>query len=207
MEFLDNKKLYIILFSSTDQISKTIKCFESFCLKRKCMFSHVGILFHSDALSENFKKRICYINPSFLVVESTLSGELNDNVLNTCNRTKFGVQIRSLDQLISSYDSRDGKIAIAEISDIENFLDAKTQFSFILERYLDKNYECILTNLLTIHSPLPSIETKTYFCSELVFKILTDLGVIRKNNKSPKKISPNSLLNNVKIKEIIYLVA
>jgi uncharacterized protein (DUF1919 family) len=204
MDFINRDKLYIILFSSTDIISSSIKLFESCFLKRKCIFSHVGILFHSKLLLPEFKFSVC--NPdNFIVIESTLSGKLNDDVYDTCGRIKFGVQMRSLTDLIESYSNKEGtKMAIAEIIDkIENL---PYKFSEILNKYITKKYERCITNLITIHLPIPSIANKKVFCSELVYRILRDLGVhIQKKN--PKKVSPNSLLDYVTIREVVYLIA
>lgn len=202
-EFLNKNRLYIILFSSSDPISKSIKCLESICLNRKCIFSHVGILFHSDILLSEFKQSICRPN-SFLVVESTLSGELNDNVYNTCKKTQFGVQVRSLDELIKVYYEKDSKIGVAEID--EEIEELSVKFTRILHKYINMSYERYLYNLLTIHIAIPSINSKTMFCSELVYRILKDLKIVSAI-KNPKKVSPNTVLRFTKLKELIYLVA
>jgi hypothetical protein len=116
MDYLDKTKIYIVLFSSQDPISKSIVCCESLFLFQKCKFSHAGLLFYSDILTTDFKSLICHLNDSFLVIESTLSGLFNDNVYDTCGKSSFGVQVRSLDQLINSYNDMDEcYIAVAEI--------------------------------------------------------------------------------------------
>jgi hypothetical protein len=199
MDFLDKSKLYVILFSSNDLISSTIKCFDSFFLRRKCIFSHSGILFHSNFLSPEFKFYICNPGDSFLVLESTLSGELNDGVYDTCKKVKFGVQVRFLNELVESYSGR--RIAVSEVAD--DISSAK--FSEILRMYIDRKYEKYITNLITIHLPIPSINSKTLFCSELVYRVLKELGV-RVSHKNPKKVSPNSLRQYVNLKELIYIV-
>lgn len=205
MDFLSKNKIYIILFSSNDPISSTITCFESFCLRHKCIFSHSGILFHSEILLPEFKFSICNPEDSFLVIESTLSGRLNDDVYNTCGKVKFGVQIRLLNELIESYSTKNGtKIAVAEIE--EKIADLSSKFTNILQKYITRKYEYLITNLLIIHLPISSIESESVFCSELVYRILKELRInIRK--KHPKKVSPNSLLKYLKLKELVYIVA
>jgi hypothetical protein len=188
------------LFSSADYVSRTIKCYETFCLRKPCMFSHVGLLFHVDLLDSVFYDAICKPKDEFLVIESTLSGGLNDKVYNTCGKTMFGVQIRSFYKLLQVYQNNDNVIAVSEV--ITNNLH---NFSNILQNYMNKPYEMFLANLITVHFPIiPAIKSSTLFCSELVYRILNELDVTI-NKKSPKKISPNNLVMQPFFKEPIFI--
>lgn len=200
MNFLKKTKIYLILFSSADYVSKTIKCYETLCLHKRCLFSHVGLLFSVDLLDFDFYETICKPKDEFLVIESTLSGVLNDNVYNTCGKTVFGVQIRSFYELLQNYQNNDSMIAVSEV--ITNNLQ---NFSNILRKYLNKPYEMFLANLITVHLPIiPAIKSSTFFCSELVYRILNELEVIV-NKKSPKKVSPNNLAMQPFFKEPIFI--
>jgi hypothetical protein len=175
---------------------------ESFCIRRRCLFSHVGILFHSDILLPESKQFVCNSENSFLVLESTLSGKLNDDILTTCRKVKFGVQIRSFNELIFSYLEKESKIALAEID--ENIEDLKVKFTKVIQKYITLKYERHLTNLITIHLPIPSFDSESVFCSELVYRILKDLDIDVKK-KNPKKVSPNTILSCIKLKDLFFI--
>lgn len=205
-ECLNKSKLYVIFFSSSDFVSKTIRWFDSCWLSRPCAFSHSGILFHKQFLSLKLYNYLCQPNDEFLVIESTLSGRLNDCVYNTCKQSYFGVQIRSLTELLNSYKNQiNGSIAVCEI-DIPNTPNTFECFSSILQKYLQKKYERKLPNLFLVHMPIfPAFKSNTFFCSELVYRILKDLKV-KIQKRSAKKVSPNSLINYANLKSITYLV-
>ena len=202
---LDKESIYVVFFSSKDFVSRSIRNLEKIWFrKRKNIFSHVGLLFHESILDKQSKMKICKPpKESFLVLESTLSGPLNDNVKNTCNRVKFGVQVRRFSDLIKSYRESKGKIAVCKIKNLHSKGDI---FNQTLKEYLDKRYEMILTNLLTVHFPIHSPVYKgSVFCSELVCLILQRLGLISKE-LIPKKISPNGVFNIALLSEPIYFV-
>lgn len=204
---LDENTIYVVFFSSKDVISTCIRNFERFWFwKKRTIFSHVGLLFHENLLDTNSKQKLCKPTRNFLVLESTLSGPLTDNVKNTCQCVKFGVQVRKFVDLIKSYRENRGKIAVCKLKNLK--IDGEMQkriFNQALKNYLDKGYEIVLTNLLTVHIPIQSIYSGRVFCSELVCLILQQLGVISKE-MDPKKVSPNSVFNITVLSEPVFFV-
>lgn len=201
IQSLNKHEIYIIFFSTPNIISKCIKLYE-WCWCENPRFSHVGITFHTDILNEEYKIKNC--NPSgFVVLESTLSGPMNDNINNTCNKVKFGVQIRSLKKILLEYRKNDAQIAVSKIKyniPKEKFHDV---FNKSLGKVCSKTYDYDLYNLLTIHTLLPSIQNGRMFCSETVYTILISLDV-KVKKKNAKKVSPDELLKYVE--EPIFLL-
>lgn len=210
---LDENTIYVVFFSSKDVVSTCIRKFEKIWFwKKKTLFSHVGILFHERILDVESKTKLCRPSESFLVLESTMSGPLNDNVKNTCKRVKFGVQVRKFNSLIKHYRKNKGKIAVCKLKKLnernegnEGNESQKRIFNQVLKDYLSKRYDIILTNLLTVHIPVQSIYSGRVFCSELVCLILQQLGVIS-NEIDPKKVSPNSVFDLTVLSEPMFFV-
>lgn len=196
MNELNKNSIYLVFFSSKHLVSKCINCYERIFL-RNVYFSHVGLLFHSSLLKSNLKK-ICYPINEYLVLESTLGGPLNDNIYNTCDKIEFGVQLRYFRNLLERYKEIKGKIAISEIKNIDLNI-----FCDIIFKYINKSYDFIPTNLLTIHLPFPTFNIGGVFCSELVFRILKDMKMDIQTYKKSKKVSPNNLISS--LEDICFL--
>jgi len=191
---LDINGLYIIFFSSSDPVSRFIKKIEK--IFNKGLFSHCGLLIYSTKL-----KIPCIKKEQFVVIESTMSGRLNDNVLDVCGKSYFGTQFRLLIDILQSNVYK--KIAVCKIITNQNFkISDLNRINF----YIGLKYD-LSPNLLTLHSPIPSIKTRKMFCSELVCEILKGLNLVEVENT--KKISPNDIFKlkfiNCKLDELIYL--
>lgn len=179
--------VYMAFFISTDTIGKLIRQFEKFFTSDKTIFTHVGLVIKSSIVNDIVP---CFQSCKYVIYESTYSGLLNDNIKNTCDNAFLGVQFRDFDLICRAYKERHQKIAISSIQGLpHNYKD-------ILRRsvvtHINKSYDLTIVNLLTIHLPLPGIKTNGMFCSDLVCKVLQDLGVIEAMINS-KKTSPNTL--------------
>lgn len=173
-------------------VSKVIKGFEKFFLKKNYVFTHVGLAIKTELIVDiipctNLKKS------KYLVFESTLSGSLNDNVRDVCDNIYLGVQLRSFDELVKEYKAKKSNmIAYSKISNLPN--NYKEVIRRSITKYINKGYDLLSMNLLLIHVPISGIKTDNMFCSELVCKILKDLNLVSSNVKE-KKVSPNTIFN------------
>ena len=186
---LDKNKLYIVMMKGGDIISKSITCFEV-CKKHQPhnIYSHVGLLF--------FKKEV----DNFVVLESTLSGALNDNIYDIYHKTKFGVQLRFWNEIKNKYIKEDKLLVIAEILCPLTF-----NFKEIINRYIGHKYDLINVLMLPTHI---EYDNNKYFCSELVYDVLNEIECLTIKINS-KKITPSKLIdllieNNI-IKDFIYI--
>ena len=202
---MNSKNLYIVFFSSFDFVSTSIRKVEKVFFPNRKVFSHVGLLFHESILNKNVSSKICSkLKNEFLVIESTLSGSLNDGVKNTCGKTFFGVQVRSFNELVKHYKDDRGKIAICKITNFDLFPN-RDLFNNLVLKVLYTKYENIIVNLLCIHLPFPVLKSKRMFCSELVYFILNNLNIIEKQ-LNPKKVSPNMFFKLVHLDKLQYIV-
>jgi hypothetical protein len=190
---LDDAFLYAVFFSSNDIVSKGIRLFECTFMKTH-RFSHVGILVHSRHLL----KCECVTKKGFLVLESTMSGNLNDGVKNICNNNFFGVQLREFSDIINT--------KIYNITVVKLPYEISKNFDRIIKKFLGIGYDYNFINLLAIHVPLLQVKTKRMFCSEMAACLLKFLFLIPLSTK-PKKTSPNKLFELLKDKkDIINIV-
>ena len=198
-----NEDIYIAFFVSNDNVSKIIKRFEKFFMNKKFVFTHVGICIKTDIIKDLIpcKKNIY----PYIILESTFSGPLNDNVKTVCDDIFFGVQMRWLNEIVQEYKKcKKCMIAISKIKNLPNDYINILRKSIV--KYINKNYDKTIVNLLTIHIPIPSIKTDGMFCSELVCNVLKDLHIID-DSINDKKVSPNSIFkvcNN--IEDPIFIV-
>lgn len=179
--------VYVAFFISTDIVGKVITRFEKFFVDNKNIFTHVGLVIKSTVINDIVP---CFKNCKYVIYESTYSGSINDNIRNTCGSEFFGVQFRDFDLLCKNYKERHQKIAISSIQGLPQNYKEVLRRSVVT--HINKSYDLTLINLLTIHLPLPGIKTNGMFCSDLVCKVLQDLGVVEGLVNS-KKTSPNTL--------------
>jgi hypothetical protein len=185
--------IYIAFFEASDIAGKVISKFEKFFFpNKKKIYTHVGIIIKTILIKDIIP---CYQNCRYVILESTMSGSLNDNVKNTCRETFLGVQLRDFDELISIYKRDKKKISISSIKKLpHDYISIIRRF---ITHYINKNFDVTIVNLITIHTPLPSINTSGLFCSDLVCKLLQEFSIINVNINS-KKVSPNTLYELVK---------
>jgi len=179
--------VYIVFFSSSQIISSAIKLSEKLYLDN-VRFSHTGLLVYSKNFEDDIILNNCISKEGWYVLESTLSGRLNDGIRNTCGKTVFGVQIRDFDRISKQYET-------IAVRDIKSTLGNRKCINEFIRFYGGYSYETNPINLLTVHHN--AIESfhffgkKNVFCSELVFLFLQSLHPFKRN---PKKVSPNFLL-------------
>jgi hypothetical protein len=183
---MNPEKLYVIFFSSDHFVSKLIKTFEKI-FKKNVKVSHVGLLFHS----KHIENKSLFCSGNWLVLESTLGGELNDGVKTTCNKTEFGVQLRSFSDIIETkfYTS----IIISSVQNL-NLNEKKREFNDLIQKYHGTKYERNPLNLFLVNIPfIPSFKNKYFFCSEFVWLFINELLKLDFVKKKSKKISPNTI--------------
>jgi hypothetical protein len=191
---LDSNYMYLVFFKSSDFVSKTIQRYEKIW-GIKDPFSHVGIAIHSKFL----KGCKCVDPKTFIILESTMSGPLNDGVRDICNNIFFGVQLRNFNDILKTFSYQ---ITIFKLNYEINKLTIKNTIKSVL----GIKYDYDIFNLLTVHVPINFKQGKKMFCSQLVCEILKELGLLKKEINS-KKISPNTLMkicqdNNLICKKI-----
>jgi len=151
-------------------------------------YTHVGLVVHKGLLDKKISDLFCLTN-DFYILESTLSGVLNDSVNSSCDKTIFGPQFRSFDDFVSVY-SKFGDVK-AKLVEMDQSL------SLNLCNYLGKRYDYNVLNLTMIHVPYIYYKNDKYFCSDLITSLLKDNGMVDKNINS-KKVSPNKLYKLLK---------
>ena len=175
-------------------------------------WSHVGLILTSDFL--DLLKIEYPKDEKYFVLESTLSGVLNDNVNDINDKVKFGIQIRSFNKLIQSYNYNKNKIAIVSLNnDIKINSITVSQIEDVLkfyEKYKDSKYDYTFYIFLKALFNCPSCINKfvnhsnLFFCSELVVEIYKILNIID-NKIDAETICPFELLKFDIYKELIEL--
>ena len=200
------KPLDLVMFSGGEYVSHLIKFMEKNLLERPNepnngvdpgAFSHVGMVVTSDILEH---KQV--LPGKFYVLESTMGGPLSqDKVLNIMGKSKFGVQLRDLEELIPSYLSSEGSaIAIARLKpEYSTLCRDKTLFTSVFKKYNGRTYDInpisLAASLLKvcrcIREPMEEMTgtNNWLFCSELVAQVYIDMGVIN-NSINPKNVVP-----------------
>lgn len=200
------RPLDLILFRGSEIVSKTIRFLEALEVENGD-WSHCGLVVNSDLVPT-----IRNAKPDKLYVwESTLSGELNDNILDVeSNATVFGVQIRPLDKLVWEYNKPGRQIAWAKLlgnpcdrRDDEDDETYELRFARLQQlmcalhlKYHNELYEINPIRLLAALFPCFRGLRKQFtagkdlmFCSELVATVYCDIGVL-----DPEKVDPENVL-------------
>lgn len=173
-------------------------------------FSHVAMVISSDLYDhESLKPRKLYL------IESTMSGKKNDNVNNIDGKSFFGVQIRSLDEIIHEYtkDPKDPRIIACsymknnpfrENKDSERCKEMRILFTSWYDFYWkDTKYDANPISLLaSMYTPWRFLRClvekisgteKWLFCSELIAEILRILKILHEDT-NPKNVIPMDFL-------------
>jgi len=177
------KPFDIIFFRNTSLASYLIQ-FVEFMTVDDYKWSHVGVVINTDFFPiKNGIKDELYI------LESTMSGKLNDG-LNECenNTAKLGVQVRKLDDLVRIYNNN-GQIAWGQLNydkDLYND-DIKNKCIEFYNDHINDIYEICINNLfyscLNTNTKINMnwLNTKTehaLFCSELITKLYKKIGIL-----------------------------
>lgn len=206
----------IVFFQGGDYVSDFIRFVEGRKLKPKGKFtvptdafSHVGMIVKSDVLDHP----LVLPNRTY-IFESTMSGPLNDGVLNIEGNSYLGVQLRDFQEIVQKYaDIPNTKIAVAHLSekyrDIvtevskdsgKSILDAFTQiFNELNGTIYDLNPVSLLGSTFRICRLCRSHSEKFWktenflFCSELVATIYKYLGIFP-DTVNPKNVIPMDFL-------------
>ncbi len=187
-------KVHVLFFCTHGYAAKTIKAYERIFL-RKVRFNHVGIAVHTSMLGT----RGCLPDDEFVVLESTLSGPINDGIYDVCNEVTWGVQMRRLSDLISTYKASGCLIARSECKEVDREVLAAT-----FKAMQNIKYETNPLNLLSIHAPFLRMESNRMFCSQFVASFLHRIGI---NTRAidARFVSPNNIIQLLELKEPIYL--
>ena len=202
--------LDLLLFKGSEIVSTSIQFLQNLEVGNGD-WSHCGIIINTSILPtiKNGKPNKLY------VWESTLSGPLNDDVYDTEGNIVFGVQIRSLKQVVKAYNQQGRMIAWAKLkynpclqqpdetttAYQKRFQILQNQLIQLHQKYHHQLYE---TNCLTLLASLfqclrPAREyvqkhtgfgNNTMFCSELVATIYCDLGILDKSEVDPEDVLP-----------------
>lgn len=184
--------IYLAFFESDDIAGQIIKRFEFFFLDKRAVYTHTGIVIKSSIIKDIIP---CYSGSKYVILESTMSGKLNDGLTNTCQESYLGVQLRDFDRLLIKYKTDRKKLSVSSIKILPH--DYKEIIKSFILRYINRNYDTNIVNLITMHSSIPNIKTNGVFCSDLICRLLQELNVIDKDIR-PKKVSPNTLFTLVK---------
>ena len=205
------KPLDLLVFKGGEVVSTAIRLLEQLQVGNKD-WSHVGIVINTDLLPNipNGKKNKLYI------LESGMSGDLNDGVPTTDGKVVLGVQVRDLEEVIKGYNKLDDTLVgwcklknnpynqkINEsLEEYEaRLLILRSDFIEIYNEYGTKFFDISPLNLLA--GLIPQLrcfrhEWDKYiglgkdwlFCSELVALIYHELGIIDDPDFDPQNVIP-----------------
>ena len=208
------KPLDLVLFRGSEMVSKTIQYLEKLEVGNGD-WSHVGLVVSKEVLPhlKNAKDGELY------VWESTLSGELNDNVLDLeSNESVFGVQVRCLDQLVDEYNQGERVIAWSSLKDnpcVPRKGEDTEAYELRMGRLCEKlsalhkkyHHESYELNPITMLAALYPIFRKLrdwlgwgqdmMFCSELVATVYCDIGILNRDEVDPENVLPVDFLGDV----------
>lgn len=213
----------LLLFRGSDIISQAI----SIAMKAEDGtnapdFTHVGCVFLGKDLlpilrveEQNWLRK-----DQVYVYESTLSGKFTDGVTDITNQSRFGVQLRLLDEVVQNYDiSERSRLAWAPLrKELRDTINVKKMARVEYEKYKGLQYDASIIDLAaavnisgarTIRDNslfswvrdfcccccyrLENKPSDWQFCSELVANIYKDLGIIP-DNVIASNVIPTDLL-------------
>lgn len=190
------RPLDMIAFKGNDPVSKLILYLENKTTHFND-FSHVGVVVNSRILDEPL------LDPTKLyILESTVSGKLGYDVYNIYGKSFLGVQIRCLDDVVTSYDEpNDTAIAWCRLKSnpIDN-ADVKEQMTALYHEINHKYYDFNLYDLFSALYPMLRVyrnfvdkifhTQKLIFCSELVALAYKRLAAY----PNPEEIDPMNII-------------
>lgn len=168
-------------------------------------WSHVGVILTSQLLTQlNIPHDT---DEKYFVLESTLSGKLNDGVLNIENKSHFGVNIRSLNKLLEHYEiNREIKIlSIAQSIEITPTLLFELQNFYNKHKNAKYDYSITIFIKALFNIKLLFKHDNHFICSELVTRIYQILNLID-NKIDAEMITTFELLNMPNIFEDFILI-
>lgn len=207
------RPLDLILFRGGEFVSTAIRYLENLEVGNGD-WSHVGLVVTKDVLPnlKNAKEGQLY------VWESTLSGKLNDDVMDLeSGKSVFGVQVRSLDKLVPEYNKGEALVAWSALENNpyvqrkgesdEAYKARKAKLvdtlSKLHKEYYHEEYELNpITLLAALYPCLRKLRDKLgsgkgmIFCSELVATIYCDIGVLDAKEVDPENVLPVDLLGD-----------
>jgi hypothetical protein len=188
------RPLDTLVFKGNDFVSTSITKIEKIAFGNGD-WSHVGLVVTTDLIPiKNGVKGKLY------VWESTMSGRLTDGVYNVeTGKSKFGVQIRSLDEILASNTCKIGWCRLRK--NPWKKPEVQHQLKLFKKKYGKASYEYSFFPLLkTIFSCIPKSKSTNhrFFCSELVATIYQLIGLIP-SNVDPEQIAPVELLSYPKL--------
>jgi len=171
-------------------------------------YTHVGMVLKNDILKDDTLD-----DDDVYVWESTMSGPLNDGVKNVRGHSYFGVQLRSLEELVKIYyNPGNTKISIASLMPYyrniinENSPRVIDQFIILFNQTTDKvRYDANVYSLFSAIIPClrgnrrkiieKFFDTEDwYFCSELAAEAYLTLGILDREIVNPKNVLPMDFL-------------
>jgi len=196
------RPLDLIFFSGDNLFSKTIKLVE----KKKYglgTVSHVGIVINHSLLDlKPMKKDRLYM------WESTTSKSLHHTVRDIYGKTKCGVQIRDLEQVIRHYNGTVfwGKLKHNPYKNMQNRQYLIDRIEYLEDKYGKSAYNLSFIDLAaSVYSFLrPMRKLKRWlkrkrnyvplFCSEFIALIYMEIGIIEKDKVVASNIVPVDFL-------------
>lgn len=183
----DLRTFDLLLFAGSEPISFIIQS-SQLLIQGNGEWSHVGVVLEGKYLPK-------YLDSSRLYVwESTISIDSPDVLT---GKTKSGVQIRDLRDLISKYK---GKIGVAKLGKALPSNKVQDTVDHIFEKFKDTSY---VRNPIFLIAGLccclrfcrPKTKDPGIFCSQFVGEIYKELGVI-KDDLNTNEIVPIDFLGN-----------
>jgi len=137
-------------------------------------FSHIGMVI----CGKDFPSSHRYHSQDIYVFESTLGGTLNDGVQNLRKKTRFGVQLRRLSEVIGA----GGRGLWAPL----HVQPAPRQVAAVVKKYEGIGYNADFCTLLAavcdseylLCNKRLGFDGERLFCSELVARVFQDLGLL-----------------------------
>ena len=198
----------LIVFKSPSIISSIITTTQELMFpNNESSWSHCGLIITHDLLDYlniKYKKTDTYI------IESTISGTLFDNIHDiNCNST-YGVQIRSLNEILDSSN-------IIAVYKLKNKIDLTPEIKLKIKDYYltikdykyNFDYTLMIKNLVPIfirRNIFKENNKDSFFCSQLCLEFYKILNLINKETKT-EFIPPNLFIKNFKhlFNDIIYI--
>lgn len=205
------KPLDLLVFKGGDIVSTTIRYLENLKVNSSD-WSHVGLVINTKLLPNIPKGK----KDRLYVLESGMSGDLNDGVLTSDGKVVLGVQVRDLEEVIKGYYKMDDTLVgwcklknnpyeqkpEESLSMYEaRFIQLQGDFVDIYDKYGTKFFDVSPLNLVaSIFPPLRcfrdmwdnhiGLGKDWLFCSELVALVYHKLGIIDYPNFDESNVIP-----------------
>jgi len=187
------KPFDLLLFKGGDVVSDLIRVMEKRQVKNGD-FSHAAVVMTSEVINEpSLKPGVLY------TWEMTMSGNMNDGVQSSDNRSFLGIQFRELDKVVEAVNSNDkSEVAVLHllknpwtVGDDEQKKQIANKCYTLWQAYKDAKYVCPCTLVSALDPKLRTTQkccydmttcgTKRVFCSQWVAIIYKTISVLPKN--------------------------